>query len=344
VSRLSFIHLPIVALPSRALVILALVSFAAAGFGAETASPPPVPAKAEEINTPDTLRACLQLQEQLYATQLAIERNRNEADAAAAENAKAFATRIQGIEQALTLQRAQELDAMQSSNRAILFVAGLFAAFGLLAMLFIARFQWHSLNRPADMSAALPVAHKLGAGDAPVVTLGSVEQPHRRLLSALAQLEKRMYQMELTPNPPLNEGAPLAPAAPPPAPPSDAGTPAVARANAAAAPDAVHIAMLLGKGQSLLNLDQPEEALACFDQALALAPGHADVLLKRGAALERLDRLDEAIACYDQAIVADGSMTVAYLYKGGLLNRLERFAEALQCYEQALRSQEDPRS
>jgi tetratricopeptide (TPR) repeat protein len=51
--------------------------------------------------------------------------------------------------------------------------------------------------------------------------------------------------------------------------------------------------------------------------------------------------LDEAIACYDQAIAADRSMTMAYLYKGGLLNRTERFSEALECYEQALRTREN---
>ena len=62
--------------------------------------------------------------------------------------------------------------------------------------------------------------------------------------------------------------------------------------------------------------------------------------MKKGAALERLRKLDEAIACYDRAIAADGSLTVAYLYKGGLFNRMERFSEALECYEQALHTQE----
>ena len=56
--------------------------------------------------------------------------------------------------------------------------------------------------------------------------------------------------------------------------------------------------------------------------------------------LERLKRLDEAIACYDLAIAANRSMTLAYLYKGGVCNQLERFTEALECYEQALRSQQ----
>jgi len=56
--------------------------------------------------------------------------------------------------------------------------------------------------------------------------------------------------------------------------------------------------------------------------------------------LEKLEKLDEAVECYDRAIAADNSMTIAYLYKGGLFNRMERFNEALECYEQALRTQE----
>ena len=114
-------------------------------------------------------------------------------------------------------------------------------------------------------------------------------------------------------------------------------------AGTAAVPDAARITMLLGKGQSLLNLDQAEEALACFDQVLTLDPNHPEALVKKGAALERLRKLDEAIACYDQAIAADSSMTVAYLYKGGLFNRMERFGEALECYEKALHTQETRR-
>jgi len=339
VSSLSSIRIRLAALPRRALVVLALISFAAACFGAETASPMPIPGKVGETNTQDTLRAYLQLQEQLHATQLAIQRNRDEDAAAAAESVKAIANRLEGIEPAPTLQRAQDLEAMQSSNRAILFVAGLFAALALLTMLCMAYFQWRNINRLAEVSAALsaapakdsgsPVA-ALGARDAPVVTFGLVEQSSQRLLGALEQLEKRIYQLEHTPNPPLPKGASLAQAAPAPAP-------------AAVAPVGVRIAVLLGKGQSLLNLDQAQEALACFDRVLALDSNHAEALLKKGAALERLRMLDEAITCYDQAIAADGSMTVAYLCKGGLLNRIERFGEALECYEQALRTQEEGR-
>jgi tetratricopeptide (TPR) repeat protein len=352
VSSFDIIGFRVAASPRCALAVFALVSLAAGCFAAETEAPAVTARKVEETNAQDTVRAFVQLQEQLQATQLAIERNRKEAEAAAAENAKAFASRLQGIEQALTLQRAQELEAMHSSNKVMLLVAGLFAALGFLAMLFMAYFQWRTINGLAEISASLPVAHALGAvspaaalgaGDVPLVTDGPAEQSNLRLLGALERLEQRICQLEHTPPPAPREGASLAPAVTSPAASLDGATPAVALADAAAAPEAERITMLLGKGQSLLNLDQAKEALACFDQVLGLDANHPEALVKKGMALERLDKLDEAIACYDRAIAADNSMTVAYLYKGGLFNRMDRFGEALECYEQALRTQESRR-
>ena len=46
--------------------------------------------------------------------------------------------------------------------------------------------------------------------------------------------------------------------------------------------------------------------MEAFDQVLALDANHPEALVKKGAALERLRKLDEAIACYDRAIAADG--------------------------------------
>jgi tetratricopeptide (TPR) repeat protein len=93
---------------------------------------------------------------------------------------------------------------------------------------------------------------------------------------------------------------------------------------------------LLAEGLSWFNGNEPEKALECFDQALAIDPKHAETLIKKAGALEKLNRFEEAIACYDNAIEADGSMTIAYLHKGGLFNRMSRYEEALQCYEHAL--------
>ena len=314
--------------------------------------PAAVPGRADDTNSQDMLRGYLQLQEQLHATQLAIEHNRTQAEAAAEQNAKALAARLSSIEQTLASQRAQELEAMQSSNKLILFVAGVFAVLGFLAMLFMAYFQWRTINRLAEFAAALPIAHvlgagapvaALGAGDARLVSLGAPDQSSQRLLGALERLDKRIYELEHSAHPVLPQGSSLNQEALDTPTPSNGVAAPAASAAAAGAPDAERITVLLGKGQSLLNLDQPEEAVACFDEVLALDANHAEAQVKKGAALERLRKLDEAIVCYDRAIAADGSLTVAYLYKGGLFNRMERFNEALECYEQALRTQESRR-
>jgi tetratricopeptide (TPR) repeat protein len=120
----------------------------------------------------------------------------------------------------------------------------------------------------------------------------------------------------------------------------------VASANSSGAADgngtAARITLLLGKGQAFLNEDQPEEAMACYDEILEQDANHPEALVKKGAALERLKQDDEALRCYDRAIEADRTLTIAYLYKGGVFNRLERYNEALECYEQALRVQGVP--
>ena len=95
-------------------------------------------------------------------------------DVAVAESAKGFAARLQGIEQALAQQRAQELEVMRSSNKVMLIIAGLFAVLGFLAMLFMAYFQWRTINRLAEISATLPLAHSFASGSS-LAALGTTE-------------------------------------------------------------------------------------------------------------------------------------------------------------------------
>jgi tetratricopeptide (TPR) repeat protein len=102
---------------------------------------------------------------------------------------------------------------------------------------------------------------------------------------------------------------------------------------------ATHAAELLARGQALLELKHPVDALVCFEQAIALDAPTATMFIKRGAALERLGRLDEALASYEQALTVDASHADAYIGKGNVLNRLERYQEALVCFEQAANHQ-----
>ena len=313
-------------------------------FPAAAADTTNAPAQSGETNSQE-LRTYLQLQEQLHATQLAIESVGTEAKQAAAQNAEELAGRLHALELAVAAQRAKELEAMQSSNRNMLFVAGAFASIGCVAMLLMGYFQWRTVNRLAELSAGMPAGAIALGGVRPIAAIGPgtasevtavtsvpVNQ-NPELLETIHKLERRINELEHAAPAPLGNG--------------DSGHEASSsnghesNGSHSLAPSEKGVDLLLGKGQSLLNLDKAEEALACFEEALALEPNNADALVKKGTALERLRKLNEAIECYDRAIAADNSMTIAYLYKGGLFNRMERFGEALECYEMALRTQED---
>lgn len=302
------------------------------------------------LGSDEALRAYLQLQEQIHEAQLAIERNRQESEDAAAKNAAVLAERLQGIEQSLTAQRANELEVVQRANHTMLMVVSAIAALGCLAILLTAYFQWRAVNRFTAIAAAFPMGNGLGpfravgaleAGEHSLTTIGSVEQVNLRLLGAIERLEKRIQDLERTSRPPLNEGAAVNNILDLQ---SADGTVAGQPADLEPGAKASDVDSLLGKGQSLLNLAKPDEAIACFDEVLAHDPGHAEAWVKKGVALERLRKPQEALACYDRAIAIDDSMTIAYLYKGGLFNRMERFTEALECYERALHTQEKRRA
>jgi tetratricopeptide (TPR) repeat protein len=323
----------------------------------------PAPGSAEEIpaeitatnrvaetNSQEVLRSYLQLQEQLHETQLAIERTRTESKDNAAETSELLKVRLETIEKALAAQRARELETMQSSNRMLLIISGSFASIGFIAMLLMAYFQWRTVSRLAELSAALPPAQlmlpsprplpALTSGENPVVVPNSVEQSNQKLLNSLERLEKRLLDLAHATQPISNgNGKEYAPSLHQSEAPmtSTASTTSEAIAGSGVSE---RLMSLLHEGQTLLNADRAQEALAAFDEAIALDPNNAETLVKRGTALEKLRKYPEAIQCYDRAIQADSSMTIAHLYKGGLLNRLERFGEALECYEEALRTQE----
>jgi tetratricopeptide (TPR) repeat protein len=326
---------------------LAVMLYASRLGAGNTVAIPPVDAATKSeasASSNDAARIYLQIQEQIHATQLAIEQNREAAELAAAQNAEALSNRLQALEQSMTAQRTNELEAMQSTNRLMLLVLGLVAVVGFMAVLLAAYFQWRAIHRLGQISAAWPSANGLGAL-AEVSTMGlterqlsngAVEQSNNRLLGMIDHLEKRIAEMEQAARPALPEPAALVAHESFSAMPDPADAPAPEKS--------AQIALLLDKGQTLLNQEQAEEAIACFNDVLMVEPNNTEALVKKGAALEKLRKLDEAIVCYDQAIAADSSMTIAYLQKGGLCNRLERFSEAMECYEQALRTQEKKRA
>ncbi|MGN6644795.1 MAG: tetratricopeptide repeat protein [Verrucomicrobiota bacterium] len=311
------------------------------------AQPLEVPdASSDASSSNDTLRAYLQLQQQIHDTQLSIEAIRREAEETTARNAAALADQLRAVEQSLSTQRARE-------SHFMVYVLGAFAGVSFLAVVITAYFQWRTVNRLADFTAALPSARSVGAaaavgsigfGEGAMLAAGSVEQSSGRLLGAIDRLEKRIRELEHAATPALN-GFPQK---------SDGHESSADNQGGGAAAtlfvpetetitsdaDETPAKLLLEQGQVLLNEDKPEAAIEKLDQLLTMENKNAEALVKKGAALERLRKYQEAIECYDRAIAIDGAMTIAYLHKGGLYNRMERFGEAVECYEQALRTQE----
>ncbi len=329
----------------RVLLLISFVSLWVARAGADTNTPATNSAtdvegrnaEAVVIGTQENLRSSLQIQEELHKTQLAIERNRQDAEAEAVRQNEILEARLKLIEQSIATQRLDELKDLQRSNRLILIAAGAFAVVGFVVLLFAAFVQWTAVNRLNVLSARLPQAlgkgslpAALGMGEAAMLPAAD-EQPTVQLLGVIEKLEKRIDSIEKTaPHPAVAHDASA----------NGSAAETNGETTSATGEPTGAVALLMGKGQTLLKLDKPEEAIASFDEALRLDPHNTDVLVRKGAALERLQRMDEAIACYDLAIAADSSMTMAYLYKGGVYNRMERYSEALECYEQALKTQQ----
>ena len=90
------------------------------------------------------------------------------------------------------------------------------------------------------------------------------------------------------------------------------------------------------KGVSLSHLQRHTEALACYEQALGLAPQLKEAWNNKGSVLRALQRYPEALACCEHALTLDPGFALAWNNKAWTLESLGRQAEALDCYEQAL--------
>jgi tetratricopeptide (TPR) repeat protein len=259
----------------------------------------------------------LQIQEQLHATELAIQQNQLAAAEAVKSNSDLLAARLQSLEQTVATQRNSATTDAHKTQQLTLLLAGVFGLAVLGIMLLMVYLQSRAFTQLAQISskqhAALTNATAIQQLAAP--GRATVETSNTRLLDAVEQLKERINGLE--------NSQPLLPQIP-------NGKPKV---NGAAANP-------LAEGQKYLDENSPQKALEFFDQFLSAHPGNAEALLRKADALEKLGRADDALSYYNRAIAADSTLAVAHLHKGGLLNRLRRYDEALNCYEQALQAQE----
>jgi tetratricopeptide (TPR) repeat protein len=270
------------------------------------------PAAVETNLVPRLLDAFTQLQSQHVATVQALADARLAAATAAQDAARQLDGRVQRVEATLRQQHDRELAALRESQRATLQAVTATVVIALLVIVCSALLFQRGLARRAEPGPVTALAPLRAVDVAPV------EPATNRLVSAVDDLERRLAELETS-----TTSAAL------PGPQAEPG---------------LRAELLVGRGQSLLGMQQFEPALACFREAAELEPTNPDVFIRQGVALEKLGRLDDALALYDQALALDTKLTMAYLRKGGVFNRLERHPEALACYEQALRTHNDARA
>ncbi len=93
---------------------------------------------------------------------------------------------------------------------------------------------------------------------------------------------------------------------------------------------------LSARAASLSGLDRLDEALACYEQALALRPDEPRLLSARGNVLRRLGRLDAAHASLDRALELAPERDDVWLNKGLACVDAGREDEALRCFDEAV--------
>lgn len=292
---------------------------------AEPVAPPAVTNEFSDL----MVRWSLEQQATRKAIEQLREEFREESAAATRRNDQALTTRLHAVEQSLTAQRVRDLETLRTRNHeTLLFAAGL-GGISLVGMIVMGLFLYRATNQLSHVLAVLP-GRALSGGASINSQLDDASST--RLFALVDRLEKKLQQLEDVAQH-RQLAAPAATAEP-------ANGPAAAT-EAPVSETVAQINALLGKGQSLLNLEQNEEALVCFEEALALDPEHLETLIRRAKTLEKMRRLKDALETYDRALAIDNSLTIAYLGKGGVFNRMERFTEALECYEKALRTQQN---
>ena len=65
-----------------------------------------------------------------------------------------------------------------------------------------------------------------------------------------------------------------------------------------------------------MNLNNEEEAIKCFDQAIEISPTSFDAFNYKGIAYPNLSKYKEAIIEFDKAIDLNPNLTDAYNFKG----------------------------
>lgn len=101
-------------------------------------------------------------------------------------------------------------------------------------------------------------------------------------------------------------------------------------------------AALNARGCALCEQSQFTEALATFDQALALDSTYCTAWNNRANALCGLDRQAEALAAYDRAVALNPQYHQAWFNRGKLFADMGAYGNAVESYNRAIALLADP--
>ncbi|HEY9604895.1 MAG TPA: tetratricopeptide repeat protein [Allocoleopsis sp.] len=90
------------------------------------------------------------------------------------------------------------------------------------------------------------------------------------------------------------------------------------------------------RGKELVSSGYYEEALACYDRAITLAPNYHMTWILRGGVLTHLDRYSEAKTSFEQALKLQPNDKDAWLFFGLALQHLGQHKQAYTAFDEAL--------
>lgn len=93
---------------------------------------------------------------------------------------------------------------------------------------------------------------------------------------------------------------------------------------------------LYNKAFSLASLGHLDEAIAYYDQVLAIEPANTNAWNNKGACLRKQGKVLEALDCYERAIGADRYNVSAWNNKGSLLMSVGKHTEAIVQFNKAI--------
>ena len=202
--------------------------------------------------------------------------------------------RIAQLEQAISTQRAGDVDAARRTQQLTLYLVGSFGFAGLLILLLMGYFQWRAFSQLAEISAhhAAMIEASEGVHQLAAPGRATVETSNARLLDVVGRLEKRILELE--------SGGRLL-----------AGPSAKSIDPLAEGQKFLDAEAHVKKASALEKLGRTDEALAFCDRAISADASLVTAYLHKGGLLNKLARYEESLKCYEQAMLVQDKKSPA---------------------------------